>query len=151
MEIRIGAKFVEALRQVRRNSSSSPSSAKLSSSSSSSSVGRHYEIWDAVNWVLVVSAPWPHTAHAELKPPTLTWNPPTMVPCWSEATHSDLTTTLISNLSLQSLDFESRRIRINRRHRSTWDVEKWRTKLCWNQFRQWQSEWKREKGLRKRK
>ena len=149
MEIRIGAKFVEALRQVRRNSSSSPSSAKLSSSSSS--VGWHREIWDVATWVLIVSTPRPHTAHAELKPPTLTWNPPTMVPCWSEATHSDLTTTLISNLSLQSPDFESRRRRINWRHRSTWDVEKWRTKLCWNQFRQWQSEWKRENGRRKRK
>ncbi|KAK9987698.1 hypothetical protein SO802_027937 [Lithocarpus litseifolius] len=59
-------KLVEALRQVCRNSSSSSSSTKLSS------VGRHREIRDAVNQVLVVSAPRPHTAHAKLKPPTPT-------------------------------------------------------------------------------
>ncbi|KAL0003967.1 hypothetical protein SO802_011528 [Lithocarpus litseifolius] len=61
-------KLVEALRQDRCNSSSSPSSAKLSSSSS---IGRHHKIQDADNRVLVVSAPRPHTAHAELKPPSL--------------------------------------------------------------------------------
>ena len=93
MEIQIGAKLVEALCQVRRNSSSSPSSAKLSSSS----VGRHNEIRDAANWVLAVSAPRPHMAHAELKPPMLVWSHPhrlethpPMVPCRFEATHSDL-------------------------------------------------------------
>nr|POE73824.1 hypothetical protein CFP56_26804 [Quercus suber] len=73
MEIRIeqrnySTKLVEALHQVRRNSSSTPSSAKLSSSSF---VGQHHYIRDAVNRVLAVLAPRPHTAHAKLKPPTL--------------------------------------------------------------------------------
>ena len=68
MEIRIRAKLVKALCQVRRNSSSSPSLAKLSSSSS---VGRHRKIRDATKRVLAILAPQPHTIHAELKPPSL--------------------------------------------------------------------------------